>query len=261
MAAPSWKWSGFGRQQRYAEFRAPRKPDIRAITRVTVKAIHRGKDLMHPLRSEHITEAERSVRVIEAQRYGFVDVGRLRRAALGNGTADVHDHCDDALCDEPWTVPANRDRHAVRREQRMCRSTVRRLSHGRRHDRAPFHHRKKRIHGNSAPWIEILLDRACRGVVSNWRDQYQRINARSCTGLNRRAELLEKRGKRFIALLVRTTRPDARGLVRRWRRFRRNDRFHLCVVLVETFLGLAPQHSGLIARSHDEIGPIARLLE
>src|SRR4051812_27837655 len=105
--------SGFGRQQRHAEFGTPRKPDIRAIARIAVDSIHRREYLVHTLRTEYVAEPERTIRVVEAERDSLVDVGGLCCPALRDRAPDVDDHRNDALCDQARAVAAHRHRHAV----------------------------------------------------------------------------------------------------------------------------------------------------
>ena len=55
--------------------------------------------------------------------------------------------------------------------------------------------------------------------------------------------------------------PNAVRTSRRCRRFRRHDRFHFRIVVVETFFRFAPEHTRFIARLHDEARTVARFLE
>ena len=55
--------------------------------------------------------------------------------------------------------------------------------------------------------------------------------------------------------------PHVSGIRSGRRGFGRRDRLHLRVVVVKTLLGLPAEHAGLVARAHNEIRTVARLLE
>src|SRR5690349_10238303 len=120
----SLKESGFGGEERHAEPCAAREPDVGPVARIAVDTIHVRKDLVNALRTEHVAEFERPVRVVESQGHRLVDVRRLCGAALSDRAADVDDHGNDALSNQTGTVAANRDGHPVGGEQPVRRALV-----------------------------------------------------------------------------------------------------------------------------------------
>ena len=182
-------------------------------------------------------------------------------AALRDRASDVHDHCDDALRDESGAVAAHRDGYLAGSQKTMSGIPEGGSRNGCPHDRAALHHRKHRVHCNGALGIEPLFRRARRRVFPDGRNEDQCIRTGTLGGLERRSKFLQKLGQDLVAALVCAAHPDAPGISRWRRRLGRHDGFHLRVVVVKAFLRLAPQHAGLVSRAHDEVGPVARLLE
>src|SRR6186713_1679822 len=58
---------GFVSKSGHAELGATRQPDVRAIARVAVNAVHRGQNAVDALDAEHVGELERPVRIIEPE--------------------------------------------------------------------------------------------------------------------------------------------------------------------------------------------------
>ncbi len=175
--------------------------------------------------------------------------------------ADIDDHRHDALRDEARTVAAHRDRHSVAGEQPVRRIAVGPIGQRRAHDGAALDEREQRIDRDRAFRIEALVHCAGGRVIADRRHQAQRFGAGLRAGFKRRADFLEQPGQGLAAIRLRRADPYAFGARARRGRLRRYDRFHLGIVVVKAAPGLAAQHPGLIACLHDQVRPVARLLE